>query len=98
MFYFVKDIEDNVMNVNCLQEIPFLEEAIYNMSLEKMIKEYENLKKWFMLNEMADNFQNKGVAGRELEFFLIENIPYDDLDYTHDILHSRIKQKMGSEF
>ena len=98
MFYFVKDIEDNVMNVNCLQEVPFLEEAIYNMSLEKMIKEYENLKKWFMLNEMADNFQSKGVAGRELEFFLIENIPYDDLDYTHDVLHSRIKQKMGVEF
>lgn len=98
MFYFVKDIEDNVMNVNCLQEVPFLDEAIYNMSLEKMIKEYENLKKWFMLSEMANSFQSKGVAGRELEFFLIENIPYDDLDYTHDVLHSRIKEKMALQF
>ena len=98
MFYFVKDIEDNVMNVNCLHEVPFLEEAIYNMSLEKMIKEYENIKKWFMIGKMANNFQIKGVAGKELEFFLIDNIPYDDMDYTHDILHNRIKQKMGSEF
>lgn len=86
------------MNVNCLQEVPFLDEAIYNMSLEKMIKEYENLKKWFMLSEMANSFRSKGVAGRELEFFLIENIPYDDLDYTHDVLHSRIKEKMGLQF
>jgi len=98
VFYFVKDIEDNVMNVNCLYEVPFLEEAIYNMSLEKMKKEYENIKKWFMFNNMANSFQIKGVAGEELEFFLIENIPYDDMDYTHDILHNRIKQKMGSEF
>ena len=95
MFYFVKDIEENVMNVNCLHEVPFLEEAIYNMSLEKMIKEYENIKKWFMINKMANNFQLKGVAGEELEFFLIDNIPYEDMDYTHDILHNRIKQKMG---
>jgi hypothetical protein len=98
MFYFVKDIEDNVMNVNCLHEVPFLEEAIYNMSLEKMTKEYENIKKWFMINNMANNFQIKGVAGEELEFFLIEDIPYDDMDYTHDILRNRIKQKMGSKF
>ena len=98
MFYFVKDIEENVMNVNCLHEVPFLEEAIYNMSLKKMIKEYENIKKWFMINKMANNFQTKGVAGKELEFFIIENIPYDDLDYTHDVLHSRIKQKMGTQF
>ena len=98
MFYFVKDIEDNVMNVNCLYEVPFLEEAIYNMSLEKMVKEYENIKKWFMINKMINNFQLKGVAGKELEFFLIENIPHEDMDYTHDILHNRIKQKMGSEF
>jgi hypothetical protein len=98
MFYFVKDIEENVMNVNCFREVPFLEEAIYNMSLEKMMKEYENIKKWFMLNNMANNFQIKGVAGEELEFFLIENIPYDDMDYTHDILRNRIKQKMGLEF
>jgi len=98
MFYFVKDIEDNVMNVNCLQEVPFLEEAIYNMSLEKMIKEYENIKKWFMINKMASHFQLKGVAGEELELFLIDNIPYDDIDYTHDILHNRIKQKMGWQF
>lgn len=98
MFYFVKDIEDNVMNVNCLYEVPFLEEAIYNMSLEKMVKEYENIKKWFMINKMINNFQLKGVAGKELEFFLIENIPYEDMDYTHDILRNRIKQKMGSEF
>lgn len=98
MFYFVKDIEDNVMNVNCLHEVPFLEEAIYNMSLEKMMKEYENIKKWFIFNNMANSFQLGGVAGEELKFFLIENIPYDDMDYTHDILHNRIKQKMGSEF
>ena len=98
MFYFVKDIEDNVMNVNCLHEVPFLEEAIYNMSLEKMMKEYENIKKWFMINNMANNFRLKGVAGEELEFFLIENIPYDDMDYTHDTLRNRIRQKMGSEF
>ena len=98
MFYFVKDIEDNVMNVNCLHEVPFLEEAIYNMSLEKMVKEYENLKKWFMISNMANNFQIKGVAGDELELFLIENIPYEDIDYTHDVLRNRIKQKMGSEF
>ncbi|WP_291633448.1 hypothetical protein [Clostridium sp.] len=98
MFYFVKDVEENVMNVNCLQEVPFLEEAIYNMSLEKILKEYENIKKWFMINKMANNFQIKGVAGEELEFFLIENIPYEDMDYTHDVLHNRIKQKMGVEF
>ena len=98
MFYFVKDVEDNVMNVNCLHEVPFLEEAIYNMSLEKMTKEYENIKKWFMINNMANNLQIKGVAGKELELFLIENIPYEDMDYTHDILRNRIKQKMGSEF
>lgn len=98
MFYFVKDIEHDVMNVNCLQEVPFLEEAIYNMSLEKMIKEYENLKKWFMINKMASHFQIKGVAGEELEFFLVDNVPYEDMDYTHDILHNRIKQKMESEF
>lgn len=98
MFYFVEDIEENVMNVNCLHEVPFLEEAIYNMSLEKMTKEYENIKKWFMINKMANNFQIKGVAGKELEFFIIENIPYDELDYTHDVLHNRIKQKMGMQF
>ena len=98
MFYFVKDVEDNVMNVNCLHEVPFLEEAIYNMSLEKMTKEYENIKKWFIINNMANNLQVKGVAGKELELFLIENIPYEDMDYTHDILRNRIKQKMGSEF
>ena len=94
----MKDIEENVMNVNCLHEVPFLEEAIYNMSLEKLIKEYENIKKWFMINKMANNFQIKGVAGEELEFFLIENIPYEDMDYTHDILHNRIKQKMKLGF
>jgi len=98
MFYFVKDIEENVMNVNCLHEVPYLEEAIYNMSLEKMTKEYENIKKWFMINKMANNFQIKGVAGKELEFLIIENIPYDDIDYTHDVLHNRIKQKMGPRF
>ena len=98
MFYFVKDIEDNVMNVNCLQEVPFLEESIYNMSLKKMTEEYENIKKWFMLNKMAKNFQIQGVAGKELEFLFIENIPYEEMDYTHDILHNRIKQKMGSQF
>jgi len=98
MFYFVKDIEENVMNVNCLHEVPFLEEAIYNMSMEKMIKEYENIKKWFMFNKMASNFQIKGVAGNELEFFIIENIPYEDMDYSHDVLHNRIRQKMGPKF
>jgi len=98
IFYFVKDIEDNVMNINCLHEVPFLEEAIYNMSMVKMIKEYENLKKWFMISKMANNFQIKGVAGKELEFFLIENIPFEDMDYTHDVLHNRIKQRMGPEF
>jgi len=98
MFYFVKDIEENVMNVNCLHEVPFLEEAIYNMSLEKMTKEYENIKKWFMINKMADNFQLQGVAGEELEIFHIDNIPFEEMDYTHDILHNRIKQKIGSEF
>jgi len=98
MFYFVKDIEENVMNVNCLQEVPFLDEAIYNMSLEMMIKEYENLKKWFMINKMANNFRLKGVAGKELEFLLIDNIPYDDMDYTHDILRNRIEQKMELKF
>lgn len=98
MFYFVKDIENDVMNVNSMQEVPFLEEAIYNMSLEKLIKEYENIKKWFMINKMASHFQLKGVAGEELKFFLIDNIPYDDLDYTHDVLHNRIKQKMGCQF
>jgi len=98
MFYFVKDIEENIMNLNCLKQVPFLEESIYNMSLEKMIKEYENLKKWFMINEMASHFQLKGVAGEELEFFLIDDIPYNDMDYTHDILHNRIKQKMGWQF
>lgn len=98
MFYFVKDLEDNVMNVNCLYEVPFLEEAIYNMSLKKMIKEYENIKKWFMFTKMANDFQIKGVAGDELEFFIIDNIPYYEMDYTHDILHNRIRQKMGLEF
>ena len=98
MFYFVKDLEENVMNVNCLHEVPFLEEAIYNMSMEKMIKEYENIKKWFMFNKMASNFQIKGVAGNELEFFIIENIPYEDMDYSHDVLHNRIRQKMGPKF
>ena len=98
MFYFVGDIDKNVMNVNCFKEIPCLEEAIYNMSLEKMIKEYENIKKWFMINKMANNFQSKGVAGKELELFLIDNIPYEELDYTHDVLHNRIKQKMGLQF
>ncbi|MCB2296479.1 hypothetical protein [Clostridium tagluense] len=98
MFYFVRDIEENMMNINHLQEIPFLEEAIYNMSLEKLIKEYENIKKWFMINKMASHFQLKGVAGEELDFFLIDNIPYDDMDYTHDVLHNRIKQKMGCQF
>lgn len=98
MFYFVKDIEDNIMNVNCIKEIPFLEEAIYNMSLEKMIQEYGNLKKWFMINNMSNHFQIKGVAGKELEILTIDNIPYEDLDYTHDVLRNRIKQKMGREF
>lgn len=98
MFYFVKDIEENVMNVNCLKEVPFLEESIYNMSLNKMIKEYENIKKWFMINKMAKNFQIQGVAGKELEFLSIESVPNEEMDYTHDILHNRIKQKMGSEF
>jgi hypothetical protein len=98
MFYFVKDIEENVMNVNCFQEVAFLEEAIYNMSLEKMIKEYENLKKWFMLNKMANNFKDKGVAGEEINFILKENVPREDMDYTHDILHNRIKEKMGQKF
>ena len=98
MFYFVKDVEDNVMNVNCLYEVPCLEEAIYNMSLVKIIKEYENIKKWFMINNMISDFQIKGIAGNEMEFFLIDNIPYDDMDYTHDILRNRIKQKLGLEF
>ena len=98
MFYFVKDIEENIMNVNCIREVPFLEESIYNMSLKKMIKEYENIKKWFMINKMANNFKSKGAAGEELEFFIIDNIPYKDIDYTHDILHNRIKQKMGLQF
>ncbi|MBU3215426.1 hypothetical protein LL033_02715 [Clostridium estertheticum] len=98
MFYFVGDVEENVMNVNCLNEVPFLEEAIYNMSLEKMINEYENIKKWFMINKMANSFKSKGVAGEELEFFLIDNIPYEELDYTHDILNNRIKEKMGLQF
>jgi hypothetical protein len=98
MFYFVNDIEENVMNVNCLREVPFLEESIYNMSMKKMIKEYENIKKWFMFGKMANDFQLKGVAGNELEFFIIENIPYEDMDYSHDVLHNRIKQKMGLEF
>ena len=98
MFYFVRDVEDNVMNVNRLYEVPFLEEAIYNMSLEKITKEYENIKKWFMFNKMVNNFQLKGVAGKELDFLIIDNVPYDDMDCTHDILHNRIKQKMGLEF
>ena len=98
MFYFVGDIEKNVMNANCFKEIPFLEEAIYNMSLEKMVKEYENIKKWFIIKKMANNFQSKGVAGKELEFFLIDDIPYEELDHTHDVLHNRIKQKMGLQF
>ena len=98
MFYFVKDIEENVMNVNCFYEVAFLEEAIYNMSLKKVVKEYENLKKWFMLNEMANNFKDKGVAGEEFKFFLIENIPWKDMDYTHDTLRNKIKEKMGQEF
>ena len=98
MFYFVNDIEENVMNVNCLHEVPFLEESIYNMSMEKMIKEYENIKKWFMFNKMANDFKIKGVAGSELEFFIIDNIPYQDMDYSHDVLHNRIRQKMGPEF
>ncbi|MGH4050032.1 MAG: hypothetical protein ACREVX_01580 [Clostridium sp.] len=98
MFYFVEDIEENTMNVNCLHEVPFLEEAIYNMSMAKMLKEYENIKKWFMFNKMANNFQIKGVAGSELEFLIIDNIPYADMDYSHDVLHNRIKQKMGPTF
>ncbi|MBX4264205.1 hypothetical protein [Clostridium estertheticum] len=98
MFYFVGDVEENVMNVNNIYEVPFLEEAIYNMSLEKMINEYENIKKWFMINKMANNFKRKGVAGEELEFFLIDYIPYEELDYTHDVLNDRIKQKMGLQF
>lgn len=98
MFYFVKDIEENVMNVNCLHEVPFLEESIYNMSMEKMLKEYENIKKWFMFNKMANDFQIKGVAGSELEFFIIDNIPYEEMDHSHDVLHNRIRQKMGLEF
>ncbi|MBZ9686537.1 hypothetical protein G9F72_009380 [Clostridium estertheticum] len=44
-----------------------------------------------MINKMASHFQHKGVAGEELEFFQIDNIPYYDLDYTHDVLHNRIK-------
>jgi hypothetical protein len=98
MFYFVKDIEENVMNVNCLHEVPFLEESIYNMSMEKMKKEYENIKKWFMFNKMVSNFQIKGVAGNEIEFIIIENIPYEGMDNSHDILHNRIRQKMGIKF
>ena len=98
MFYFVKDVEENVMNMNCFYEVPFLEEAIYNTSLEKMIKEYEKIKKWFMLDEMIKHFQIKGAAGEELNFFLVDDIPYDDLDYTHDVLQRRIKQKMGADF
>ena len=98
MFYFVKDVEENVMNMNCFYEVPFFEEAIYNMSLEKMVKEYENIKKWFMLDEMIKHFQIKGVAGEELNFFLLDDIPYDDLDFTHDVLQKRIKQKLGEDF
>ncbi|WBW95098.1 hypothetical protein [Oceanirhabdus sp. W0125-5] len=98
MFYFVKDVEENVMNMNCFYEVPFLEEAIYNISLEKMIKEYEYIKKWFMLDELIKHFQSKGAAGDELNFFLIDDIPYEELDYTHDVLQKRIKQKMGSDF
>jgi len=98
MFYFVKDVEENVMNINCFYEVPFLEEAIYNISLEKMINEYENIKKWFMLGEMIKHFQIKGAAGEELNFFLVDDIPYDELDYTHDVLQRRIKQKMGKDF
>lgn len=98
MFYFVKDVEENVMNVNCFCEIPCLEESLYNMSLEKIVKEYENIKKWFMLNEMANNLQMKCHAGEELNFFLVDDIPYNDMDYTHDILQKKIKQKKGSEF
>lgn len=98
MFYFVKDVEDNVMNVNCFSEVPFLEEALFNMSLEKIIKEYENIKKWFMLNEIVNNLQRKGAAGEELNFFLVDEIPYNDMDYTHDTLQKKIKQKIGSEF
>ena len=90
IFYFVKDIEENVMNVNCFREVAFLEESIYNMSLKRIVKEYENLKKWFMLNEMANNFKNKGVAWEELKFFLVENIPWCDMDYTHDVLQNKI--------
>lgn len=98
MFYFVKDVEENVMNMNCFYEVPFLEEAIYNISLEKMIEEYENIKKWFMLGEMIKHFQGKGAAGEELNFFLVDDIPYEDLDYSHDVLQRRIKQKMGAAF
>ena len=83
MFYFVGDIEKNVMNANCFKEIPFLEEAIYNMSLEKMVKEYENIKKWFIIKKMANNFQSKGVAGKELEFFLIEDRKSTRLNSSH---------------
>jgi len=98
MFYFVKDIEENVMNVNCFHEVPYLEEAIYNMSLDKLMKEYENIKKWFMFNKMANDLQIKGVAGNELEFLILDNIPYEDMDYSHDVLHNRISQKLGLEF
>ncbi|MCY6353911.1 hypothetical protein [Clostridium sp. ZS2-4] len=100
MFYFVHDIEENLINVNRFYEVSFLEEAIYNMSLENLKKEYENIKKWFMFGKMAKNFQNKGIAGEEFDFLLMDDddVPYDDLDYTHDVLQRRIKQKMDKEF
>lgn len=100
MFYFVHDMEENLMNVNRFYEVSFLEEAIYNMSLENLKKEYENIKKWFMFGEMTKKFQNKGIVEEEVDFLLMddEDVPYDDLDYTHDILQRRIKQKMDKEF
>lgn len=100
MFCFVHDVEENLMNVNRFYEVSFLEEAIYNMSLENLKKEYENIKKWFMFGEMAKNFQNKGISGEEFDFLLMDDddVPYDDLDYTHDVLQRRIKQKMDKEF
>lgn len=100
MYYFTHDIEENVMNINRFYEVPYFEEAVYNMSLEKLKKEYENIKKWFMFGEMAKDFQKKGAAGEEFDFLLMDHdvVPYDDLDYTHDVLQKRIRKKMGDDF
>lgn len=100
MYYFTHDIEENVMNINRFYEVPYFEEAVYNMSLEKLKKEYENIKKWFMFGKMAKDFQEKGAAGKEFDFLLMDNdvVPYDDLDYTHDVLQRRIRKKLGLDF